>query len=260
MHRGEDGDVSLQTRFAAALLDPDIAPPPGLSSWNGSDPAQRFGVYRNNVVVALVDALADTFDVTRQLVGDEFFRAMAACHARAHPPSSPVLAYYGADFPAFVEAFAPARSVPYLADVARLEYARVVAFHAADVPSRARASRFAALTDPARVAKCRLCTAPALQPVMSPYPIVSIWAAHQGDGSLEAVPAGRGEAALVWREQFEVVVLPVAPATARFVVVLMAGATIGEALESVPADQGVDAVDILGAMIRRGMLMDVVEQ
>jgi hypothetical protein len=252
--------MSPQTRFAAALLDPDMAAPAGLCSWNGSDPAQRFGVYRNNVVVSLVDALADTFDVTRQLVGDEFFRAMAACHARANPPPSPVLAYYGAEFPDFVAAFAPARSVPYLADVARLEYARVVSFHAADVPSRGGASRLAALTDPARVGKCRLVLAPALQPVMSPHPIVSIWAAHQGDGSLETVPAGRAEAALVWREQFDVVILPVAPATARFVVALMAGATICEALESAPADEGVDAADVFGAMIRRGMLVDVIEQ
>lgn len=252
--------MTLQTQFAAALLDPDRAPPAGLSSWNGSDPAQRFGVYRNNVVVSLVDALADTFDVTRQLVGDAFFRAMAACHVRAHPPSSPVLAYYGAAFPDFIAAFAPARSVPYLADVARLEYARVVAFHAADGPGRPGAGRLAALADPARVARCRLRTAPALQPVISPHPIVSIWAAHQGDGSLETVPAGRAEAALVWREQFEVVVLPIAPAAARFVVTLVAGATIGEALESVPADADVDAADILGALIRHGMLVDVTEQ
>ncbi|MBP8278840.1 MAG: putative DNA-binding domain-containing protein, partial [Propionivibrio sp.] len=43
--------MSAQTTFAAALLDPDLAPPNGLIAWNGSDPARRFAVYRNNVVV-----------------------------------------------------------------------------------------------------------------------------------------------------------------------------------------------------------------
>ena len=50
--------MSTQTAFAAALLDPDLPPPDRLIAWNGSDPARRFAVYRNNVVVSLVDALA----------------------------------------------------------------------------------------------------------------------------------------------------------------------------------------------------------
>ena len=87
-----------QAGFAAALLDAGLPPPPGLRAWNGSDPARRFGVYRNNVIVSLVGALGDTFPVVRRLVGDDFFDAMAGVHVRAHPPASPVLAHYGAGF------------------------------------------------------------------------------------------------------------------------------------------------------------------
>lgn len=53
--------MSHQQAIAAALLDPAQPCPPGLTTWNGSDPAHRFAVYRNNVIVSLVDALADTF-------------------------------------------------------------------------------------------------------------------------------------------------------------------------------------------------------
>lgn len=69
--------------FAAALLDPARPAPAGLTSWNGSDPAQRFAVYRNNVTVSLIDALADTFPVVQALVGVDFFRTMAREFVRA---------------------------------------------------------------------------------------------------------------------------------------------------------------------------------
>ena len=73
-----------QSAFADALLDPARPCPPGLRTWNGSDPARRLAVYRNNVVSSLIDALADTFPVVQRLVGTEFFRAMAGVFA---PPA-----------------------------------------------------------------------------------------------------------------------------------------------------------------------------
>ncbi len=121
--------MTAHADFAAALLDPDVAAPDGLVAWNGSDPAHRFAVYRNNVTSALSDVLADSFPVTQQLVGEEFFRAMARIFLRGSPPPSPILTAYGEGFPAFVADFAPARTVPFLADVARLEWLRLRALH-----------------------------------------------------------------------------------------------------------------------------------
>ena len=69
-----------QAAFARALLDPALPPPADVCAWNGSDPAARLAVYRNNVMVSLLGVLADTFPVTRELVGDAFFRAMGQRH------------------------------------------------------------------------------------------------------------------------------------------------------------------------------------
>jgi hypothetical protein len=74
--------------FAASLLDRARPAPRGISAWNGSDPAVRFDVFRNNVIVSLVGALADTFPVTRELVGDDVFYAMSRCFVAAEPPRS----------------------------------------------------------------------------------------------------------------------------------------------------------------------------
>lgn len=132
----------MSEAFAAALLNPDLPPPTGLCARNGSDPSIRFAVYRNNVIFSLIDALADSFPVVQMLVGETFFRAMAREFAYQYPPRSPVLAQYGADFPGFIGDFQPAASLPYLADVARLEYAYIQAYHAADAAALP-ASQFA---------------------------------------------------------------------------------------------------------------------
>lgn len=175
----------MHAAFAEALLDREAGVPPGLTSWNGSDPAPRFTVYRNNVVVSLIDALADTYPVVQQLVGEEFFRAMAREFALAHPPTSPVMAFYGDGFVEFIGAFPPAAALPYLADVARLEYCYVQVYHAAE-------------------------EAPAMRVLHSRHAVASLWAAHQAediDAALAQVDPYVAESALVLRVNLDVLVM-----------------------------------------------------
>jgi uncharacterized protein (UPF0276 family) len=98
--------------FAETLLDPRAPIPAGLRTWNGSDPARRFDVHRNNVVTSLTAALAATFPVVLELVGADFFQAMAREFVRAAPPASPVLAEYGEAFADFVAGFRRRRACP----------------------------------------------------------------------------------------------------------------------------------------------------
>jgi len=151
-----------QRDFVRALFDPSAAAPIGLRTWNGSDPGVRYDVYRNNVVHSLVAALADTFAVVQELVGTEFFATMARQYCAEQPPQSPVLAHYGDGFADWVAGFEPAASVPYLADMARLERARVRAFHAADMPALQATDLAPRLADPQRLPQAR--RAPAHRP------------------------------------------------------------------------------------------------
>src|SRR6266576_6442706 len=77
-------------------------------------------------------ALKSRFPVVEKIVGEEFFAAMARVFVLKQPPRSPLLAIYGDEFAAFIATFEPARELPYLADVARLEAARTHSYHAAD--------------------------------------------------------------------------------------------------------------------------------
>ena len=247
--------ANFAATFATALLNPAAPCPPGLVSWNGSDTAQRFGVYRNNVTVSLIDALADTFPVVQQLVGDAFFRAMAGEFVRQSPPTSPVLAWYGDAFAGFIAAFPPAAGLPYLADVARLEYARVLAFHAADADPVPVAEIAACLNDPEVLPALRLHLHPSLQVIDSPFAIASLWGAHQGLGDLATIDPSQPECALVLRHGLSVEVMSVSASAGRFIAALQAGAALGDAVQQASAGAPFDPTPVLGILISRELLV-----
>jgi len=228
--------MTAQAAFAAALLKPEAARPNGLRAWNGSDPAARFAVYRNNVASTLIDAVAATFPVVLELVGEEFFRGMAKVFVLAAPPRSSVLAHYGEAFPEFIERFEPARTVPYLADVARLEFARVQAFHAADAASLTAETIAHAMTKPDLAPLLRVICQPSLAVIRSPFALVSLWAAHQGLGDISLVDPYVPEDALIVRCALDVQVARLAGGGATFIQGLASGVRLGEAAARAQAE------------------------
>jgi uncharacterized protein len=218
-----------EDHFAASLLDPEAPLPVSLSSADGRSVRRRFAVHRNNVAAGLINVLASRYPVVQRLVGEDFFRAMAQLYVTSEPPRSPILLLYGETFPAFLETFPPATAIEYLADVARLEFARGRAYHAADrVPLGNEV--FASL-DLAGLAKLRFLLHPSLSLVRSRFPIVSIWKAHQAD-EIGPIEDWRPEAALVIRPVLEVEVRRLPPGGFSFLSRLGDGATLSSAVEA----------------------------
>jgi len=210
--------------IGSALLAPERPVPSGI------DRPERFAVYRNNVVVGLIEALAAAYPATKALVGERFFNAMAGVHVRAEPPTSPVLILYGAGFAAFIEGFAPARRLPFLADVARLERLWLEAFHgaeAAPVPLDA----LARLPEAALAEAC-LALHPTAGLLASRHPVAALWAADTGRDTRDAVDLGRAETVLVLRPHDRVELHLLEPGEAAFVAALRAGRPLGAAAEA----------------------------
>ncbi|PQV54787.1 putative DNA-binding protein [Paraburkholderia sp. BL21I4N1] len=217
-----------QRHFAAALLDPDSPVPAGLLGPDREPSEKRFNVYRNNVVVGLVETLRAAYPAVCRLVGDEFFAAMARVYVALEPPRSPIMLDYGETFAAFIDKFEPANSVPYLADVARLERAWVEAYHSAE----------ALPIDPARLATIdsqslpRVCFAlhPSIRVVRSTFPAVRIWQTNVGGGEPVAIDlTSGGEHALVVRPLAEVEVRQIPASAATFILSVAAHAPIADA-------------------------------
>lgn len=238
----------MQAAFAAALLDPDHALPPGL---HAADTDERFAVYRNNVTSGLIRALAAGFPAVQSVVGEEFFAAMAALFVRVSPPQSPVLLQYGEAFPAFLETFQPAADLPYLADLARLELAYRRAFHAADaVPLGGEALHDVA---PERIGELRVSLHPALQLLHSPHPVATIWAMNTGRQALAEITDWRSEDILVLRPQVSVDVILLAPGETEFLQALQSGATLTAAAASAfDASGDFNPAAALAALFMRG--------
>ncbi len=210
--------MNEQAEFAAALLQGHC--PPGLHTWNNSAAEQRFAVYRNNYLVGLIEALADTFTVTQALVGVAFFQAMARVFVQTQPAQSPLLVGYGEGFGEFIDSFPPAAGLPYLGAVARLEMAYVQAYHAADAPVVAVSELARWLDDGDALSRLRLTLHPSVQLVSSAYAVVSLWAAHQHDdpaGQLAAINLHSAQAAMLIRQGLEVLVIPISPASAQLI-------------------------------------------
>jgi hypothetical protein len=245
----------LQADFASALLDPRRPVPPAVVDPRGAVCARRFGVYRNNVTVGLSGALAESFPAVRRLVGDEFFRAMAVAYARAEPPRSPVMAAYGEGFPAFVADFEPARGLPYLADVARIEQAWVEAYHAAEA-APLDPEAFTRLA-PEALPHLRLRLHPSLRIVRSAHAALSIWTCNTETAAMEPVQDPDGpEDVLILRPDAEVEVRALGRGGAPFLLALLADETVVEAFgRAVQSAPGFDLGGHLAGLMDMGAIV-----
>jgi hypothetical protein len=222
-----DATPSYPAMLAPGLVDPQYETPAGIVGPNGKSAVKRYNVYRNNVTVSLIDALAAVFPATQRLTGVEFFRAMARFHVRAAPPRSPLLFEYGQEFPGFIERFEYARQMPYLADTARIERAWLDAYHAAD--KLPLAAPDLALVPPESLAEVAFVAHPATCIVRSQYPALSIFVANRGGGPVERIEASVPEDTLLTRPDLEVTVRRLPPGGAEFLTQLLRGQALGDA-------------------------------
>ena len=121
-----------QDAFTRALMRPELPKPADIIAPAYDSATRRFAVYRNTVIASLSDALETAFPAIRALLGETNFRNIAGIYCRTHPPNSPILQQFGANFGVFLDGFDPVKRFPYLADIAKIEIALRHAYHAAD--------------------------------------------------------------------------------------------------------------------------------
>ena len=223
----ESAQLSYAGGFATALTDPMRATPTGVVGPHGKAADKRYSVYRNNVTVSLIEALAAIYPAVQRITGVEFFRAMARFHLRSTPPTSPLLFEYGRDFPSFIESYEYARDMPWLADTARIERAWLDAYHAADAPPLSPAAL--AAVPPNRLGDLSFTVHPATRIVMSKYPAVAIFAMNRSTAPVTPLRSDAAENALVTRPDMAVDVRLLSSGDAIFLTSLIGGETLGAA-------------------------------
>lgn len=232
--------------FAAALTAPDAPRPQGVTDAAGRPATGRYDIYRNNVTVGLTDALAANFPVVRDLVGPEFFSAMAREFLRHNPPRLPIMAFYGDDLADWLAAFPPVASLPYLPGVARLEALRRQATHAADAP--ALDPSILADVPAEALGELRLIPHPSARWMADVQPVLTIWNRHNGQPTAND-PAGE---ILLCRPALSVVQIAAPVGTCATMSALATGSRLQDAL---PAHS--DHSAILAAIFAVGALRDL---
>lgn len=220
------GTSSRNGGFAAALLDPDLEIPLGVTDAQGDAAPRRYGVYRNNVVVGLMEALRSAFPAVLAIMGEASFDRIARNFLAAHPPRSAMMQAYGEGFADFLASFPPLREARYLADVARLERMFLDAFHAADAPALT-AEDLAGLSGEESV-ELAFTAHPALAVLESRWPVASLFAFREGRPD-EAIDLSEPQLVMVTRPGLEVMVRELDRGGFELLRLLAGGLCLGEA-------------------------------
>ncbi len=245
----------IQAEFAQRLLNPrsdreDEALLVHLDE-TGIRREERLAVYRNNVQASLIEVLIAAYPVTAKLAGDKNFRFAASRFLRSDPPNQARLLAYGAGFADWVAAFEPAAGQPWLAEMARLEWARNEALFAADGdPLDAQIlTKLSADEIPELV----FLGHPATRMVHASYRLDRLWRAVQEGETGRQEPEAGDENILVLRPGLRVDQVALTPGDAALVEGLLAGKTLAEAAEAALAvEAGLDLQSILFGHLSRG--------
>ncbi|MFZ1814055.1 MAG: DNA-binding domain-containing protein [Rhizobiaceae bacterium] len=220
---------SIMAAFSLPLLDPDVGDPHIVSGPGGNPAPRRFAVYRNNVVVGLMDAVRAGFPSCMAIMGDENSARIIRNYVATHPPHSPLMQAYGHDFPDFLASFPPLKKSPFLADVARLEYAWLSAWHAADAPAL-EPGHLAGISE-AELLESSLRPHPAASLITSPFPIHDLFQ-WRNERPEEGADLSRAQSVLVSRPALDVILTSLSPCQSDFFNVLLSGGKLGEAIAS----------------------------
>ncbi len=228
----ESPPMRLQRAFAEAILSGDAPVPAAIREASGPAHASRFGVYRNNVIAGLINAVSVRYPVVRKLLWDDAFNRVAHQYVVSEPPRSPVLLQYGESFPKFLRGIGRGAAAYYLADVAEIESARTRAYHAIDAAPLSREAFNAVPTD--EWPELHIALQPSVALLKSDFPVVSIWRTnlYANDNALDV---WKPECALVARPHLEVEVRIISTGVYEFIAALARGQIVGAAVATASA-------------------------
>ncbi|NOC83881.1 DNA-binding domain-containing protein [Ruegeria sp. HKCCD6428] len=242
-----------QSEFRAAMMDASAPVPEGLLDAQAQPAGRRFSVYRNNIAVSLTEAMHQAFPVITKLLGPQNMDGLAGIFLRQHPPSSPLMMFYGEAFPDFLAGMQQLSHLGYLPDVARLELALRKSYHAADSQP---APEDALAADPEQVMRARLRFAPAMRVVRSDWPIHAIWRFNTESDAPK--PVAQAEDVLITRPEFDPVAQLLPAGGADWIAYMQGGDMIGEAFEkTATAQPEFDLGTTLALLLQGGAITSV---
>lgn len=223
-------DLMLDHPDAVKHLEPDFA---GQFEEGNIPLAQRLSVYRNNIVGSLTDIMLGSFPLIEKLVGKEFLEGAARAFILQNPPNQGCLNFYGRGFPEFLESFEPAKALPYLPDMARLEIAMNDSYYAAD--QEALTADGLAAIPPESLGDLKLELCDHVHVILSRYPLLGIKAMCENP-DVEPPDMNEGAALMTFRQDLKTEIAKLGEDEFAVLSYLQSGHALGESVEKVLQD------------------------
>jgi len=247
---------NYQQQFINCLLSPGQEILQNIFMGNPQSLDSRFSIYRNNVIVGLINALEDKFPVCLRLLGDDNFRQLAKEYIGDNLPSSPVMFEYGKSFSKYISSNDVIKYAPYLPDVAKLEYNIGEAYHAPNSP-------FITLSDfeeigASKLFNSRVTLHPSVSCFHTNYPIVEIWKTNSYDQEVKSITILNAEDVLVSRPSFDIMIESLPVGAVSFIKQLSDGKSMSEAVAVVnDMNANFDLTKCLQIIMRSGVIANI---
>ena len=195
---------------------------------NTQEALERLAIYRNNVILSLSTAIADTFPVVKRLIGVECFNAAAIAFVRGHPPEQPSLLFYGNGFIDYIKTYPACVDLLYLSDIAQLEWNYIRAFHGED--DDLMDNQVLQQIAPESLGDVIFDIHPSVQLMQSDWPVDTIWEENlKQDVEIIDLQNHTGCKLLIYRDQLQVQVVNLNPDCFNFLSSLADGKSITNA-------------------------------
>ncbi|TAN02426.1 MAG: DUF2063 domain-containing protein [Rhodanobacteraceae bacterium] len=244
--------LECQRRFMAALYAPEEPGQVEAIVGNGLEPAARLRIYRHSCEAIHTGALRTTYPAVLALVGEAFFDQCASGYRRVHASPSGNLQAFGGHFADYLETLPELRTLPYLPDVARLEWLRQQAILAGDAEALPNAVFERALA----VSESTFMLHPSVQRLASPHAILTIFQYAMAPGEEGLQLPDTGENVLLWREDGEVAMTTLDAASFACIETIAHGHTLAVANAAACAiDPAFDLRACIGSLVQRGLIV-----
>jgi hypothetical protein len=198
-------------------------------------PAANISIYRHNAQHAFHATLGLSFPVLQRRVGSDYFRQLAHRYRERCPSRSGDLHWVGRGFAEFLAEHLRDGDYAWLADLARLEWAREAA--SVSVEHTAMGADALASIAPEALEHIVFKLQPSLTLIDSPFPVFSVWFANQVENAPPVSQSLGAERGMVRIRADRVEVAQLAPDLFSFLSALAAGATLGQAMTAANADE-----------------------
>ncbi len=169
----------------------------------GTPGQERLSVYAEGYEIRFRDGLAEVYEAVRWVIGEVHFSELSKAYSAKYPSHNYNLSFVGEHLPEFIESYSLTKELPFLPDLAKLEWLICEAFHAfdrtpLDVTSLSQIS-------PESMSQAVFIFQPSVSWINSSWPILDIWNSRKGSKDQSNIRIkDNPQSVMVYRHEFRV--------------------------------------------------------